>query len=288
MKIIKKISIVIILGLVVSGCLKRDDLEDVTIYTTVYPIEYLTHKLYGYNSTIKSIYPDGVDISKYTLTAKQKSDYSEAAVFVYNGLSSEKNIAAEFINRNKNLKIIDVSQGINIKYAIEELWLSPSNYLMLAQNIKNRLKEYISNKYIEEEIDNNYNELKLAISEIDAELKIIAENANVKTIVVSNDMFKFLEKYGYEVISLQDGDNISTTTLNRIKNLYNDDKLTYIFVKEDEEINDTILNLKNNYKAQLISIRSITNLTDDERKDGEDYISLMQANITKIKDEMYE
>lgn len=288
MKIIKKISIVIILGLVVSGCLKRDDLEDVTIYTTVYPIEYLTHKLYGYNSTIKSIYPDGVDISKYTLTAKQKSDYSEAAVFVYNGLSSEKNIAAEFINRNKNLKIIDVSQGINIKYAIEELWLSPSNYLMLAQNIKNRLKEYISNKYIEEEIDNNYNELKLAISEIDAELKIIAENANVKTIVVSNDMFKFLEKYGYEVISLQDGDNISTTTLNRIKNLYNNDKLTYIFVKEDEEINDTILNLKNNYKAQLISIRSITNLTDDERKDGEDYISLMQANITKIKDEMYE
>ena len=32
-----------------SGCFKRDDLEDVTIYTSVYPIEYLTDRLYGYN-----------------------------------------------------------------------------------------------------------------------------------------------------------------------------------------------------------------------------------------------
>lgn len=288
MKLIKYLGIIIISGLLLTGCLKRDDLEDVQIYTTVYPIEYLTEELYGYNSTVKSIYPDGININNYKLTEKQEKDYSAGAVFVYNGLSNEKNIAAKFINNNKNLKIIDVSQGINLKYATEELWLSPANYLMLAQNIKNRLKEYISNKYIEAEIDANYDDLKLTISEIDAELKIIAENAEVKTIVVSNDMFKFLEKYGYEVISLENEKELSKTTLNKIKNLYNNNKLTYIFVKEDEEINETITNLKNNYKAKLISIRSITNLTDEERINGEDYISLMKSNVTKIKDEMYE
>ena len=45
-----------ILALCTSGCLKRDNLEDITIYTTVYPFEYITNQLYGEHSTIKSIF----------------------------------------------------------------------------------------------------------------------------------------------------------------------------------------------------------------------------------------
>ncbi len=288
MKKIKYIGILVIGLMVLSGCLKRDDLEDVTIYTTVYPIEYLTTELYGYNSDIKSIYPDGINVEDYSLTEKQLNDYSKSALFVYNGLSDEKKIAAEFINRNKNIKIIDVSQGININYNIEELWLSPANYLMLAQNIKNSLKEYISNKYIEEEIDGNYDKLKIDISEIDAELKIIAQNAESKIIIVSHDMFKFLEKYGYEVISLEQEKDISNTTMNKIKSYFNDNKVSYIFIKENEEINETILNLQNNYSAKLVKIKTITNLSDDERNNSENYLTLMKKNIDAIKDEMYE
>ena len=145
-KILLIISLIFIL--ITSGCIKRDDLEDITIYTTIYPVQYVTERLYGYNSEVLSIYPDGVNPKKYTLTKKQIKDYSKSAIFVYNGLSDEKNIARDFINNNKNIKIIDVSQGININNNVEELWLNPTDYLMLTQNIKNSLKEYISNKYI--------------------------------------------------------------------------------------------------------------------------------------------
>ena len=48
-----------------TGCLKKDDFENIKIYTTSYPIEYITNKLYGEHSEIKSIYPDGTDIKKY-------------------------------------------------------------------------------------------------------------------------------------------------------------------------------------------------------------------------------
>ncbi len=280
----KKISHLVILLLIlfsVTGCFKRDSLEDVTIYTTVYPIEYLTTELYGNNSEVLSIYPDGINPSDYKLTEKQINDYSKAALFVYNGLSDEKKLAAEFINRNKVIKIIDVSQGIDVSNDIEELWLSPANYLMLAQNIKNQLKEYITNKYVKEEIDENYNSLKLTISEMDAELKIIAEKSANKTIVVGNNTFKFLEKYGFEVISLE-GD-VTISDLNKVKNLINDGKVSYIFVKENEEINSVITDLTNAYKISLISIKTITNLTDDERKNGENYLSLMNQNIDAIE-----
>lgn len=29
-----------------TGCFKKDDFENITIYTTSYPIEYITSKLY--------------------------------------------------------------------------------------------------------------------------------------------------------------------------------------------------------------------------------------------------
>ena len=88
--------------------------------------------------------------------------------------------------------------------------ISPSNCLMIAQNIKNGLKEYINNTSILEDIDNNYEELKIDISEFDAELKLIAENAGNKTLIVANKAFNFLSKYGFEIINVNDEDSSST------------------------------------------------------------------------------
>lgn len=276
---------ILIITVTLTGCFKRDDLEDVTIYTTVYPIEYITDNLYGNNSDVLSIYPNSINPSEYKLTEKQVNDYSKSAIFIYNGLSDEKKIAADFINHNKQIRIIDAAQGIDVNNSAEELWMSPANFLMMAQNVKNQLKEYITNKYVKEEVDENYENLKLTISEMDAELKIIAENANEKTLVVSSDLFKYLEKYGYEVISLENANN---TTLNKVKNLFNNKKVSYIFMKENQEISDTITDLTNTYKAELVNVRSITNLSEEEKNNGETYATLMNTNIDLIKAEVYE
>ena len=76
--------------------------EDATIYTTVYPIEYLTESLYSDYATISSIYPSGADVSNYSLTDKQIKEYAKGDLFIYNGLGNEKNIAKDLINRNDN------------------------------------------------------------------------------------------------------------------------------------------------------------------------------------------
>ena len=151
-------------------------MENINVYATVYPIEFIISKLYGNYSTVNSIYPSGSDITNYELTEKQKQDYSKADLFVYNGLSEEKSIARDFINKNKNMKIIDVSYGLNLEYSNydEELWLSPNNFLMLATTVKNNLSEFISSKYIKEEINKNYEKIQEQVSIIDANLRNIA------------------------------------------------------------------------------------------------------------------
>ena len=218
MKKIKILTIALLSVFLLTGCFKRDNLDDITIYTTTYPIEYLTKYIYGYNSNVLSIYPKGTNPREYTLTDKKIKEYANSDMLIYNGETKEKNIAASFMNKNKHLKIIDVSKGLTVKRDEEELWLCPSNYLMLAQNIKNELLEYTSSTLLKQEINDNYDKLKLIISSYDAELKVIAESSSNPTIVAANDVFKFLEKYGFKVLSIEENDLANPAELNEAKN----------------------------------------------------------------------
>ena len=181
--------VMIISVFITSGC-KKDSMEGITIYSTVYPIEYITETLYGDYSDVYSIYPNEV----IELTDKLIADYSNSNLFVYNGLSNEKDYAVKMLNKNKNLRIVDATMGMEVLYSDPELWLNPSNFLMLCLNIRNGMKEYITNSFLRKKIDSNYDKLKLEISELDAEIKLLIENADSKTILVSNNVFKFFEK----------------------------------------------------------------------------------------------
>ena len=137
MKKLINILLILILSLQTTGCFKSDTMEDITIYSTVYPIEFVTEQLYGDYAEIKSIYPDGVITEEYVLTKKQIKDYSDSELFIFIGLNKEKDYVKEFFKYNKNIKIIDATSSMEILNRTEELWLNPSNLLMLAQNIKN-------------------------------------------------------------------------------------------------------------------------------------------------------
>jgi len=281
-----KLLLLVSLFFSITGCFKRDEYEDITIYTTVYPIEFITQKLYGNHATISSIYPNEVDISNYVLTTKKLTDYSKGNIFIYNGLSNEKDIAATLLNKNKKMDIIDVSQGLEIKNDLTELWLSPSNFLMMTSNIKNGLETYITYKGILDEIDKNYDDLKLTISEFDAELKLIAENGKKKKIFVANNTFKFLEKYGYEVICIASDDENSNTNISQAEKAFSSKESSYLFELAGTEENDTIKNLVSK-GAKKVDVPTMITLTEEQRKNNNDYIILMQDFIEKIKAEVY-
>ncbi len=286
MKKIKILTIALLSVFLLTGCFKRDNLDDITIYTTTYPIEYLTKYIYGYNSNVLSIYPKGTNPREYTLTDKKIKEYANSDMLIYNGETKEKNIAASFMNKNKHLKIIDVSKGLTVKRDEEELWLCPSNYLMLAQNIKNELLEYTSSTLLKQEINNNYDKLKLIISSYDAELKVIAESSSNPTIVAANDVFKFLEKYGFKVLSIEENDLANPAELNEAKNNIKNKLNSYIFILNTDTINDLTKSLENE-GAIIANVQSMINLTDEEYKDGYDYEQMMDTFIETIKTEVY-
>ena len=285
----KIVNILVLLCLVISlsGCIKRDSMEDITIYTTNYPTEYITRRLYGEYSDIESIYPDGVNINNYKLSNKQIEDYSKADLFIFNGLSNEKNYVESMRENNKDLKIIDTTLSMEYNNSIEELWLDPSNFLMMAQNIKTGFGEYIDSYYLNNKIEKNYEELKIEASNLDAKIKDVISNANSKTIVASSNLFKYLEKYGLTVYSLDEDNSDVNAVYRDVKNMINNGEIKYIFVTSNEDSSSTVKQLIDETNVQTQDWNTLSNLTEIQRTENEDYFTLMNSNLELLKNELY-
>ena len=287
MKKIFRILFLFIFVFCLTGCLKHDNMEDITIYTTNYPSEYITQRLYGEFSDIKSIYPNGVNIESYKLTNKQIEDYSNADLFIFNGLSNEKKYVEKMRKNNKNLKIIDTTLSMEYTNGIEELWLDPSNFLMMAQNIKTGFGEYIDSYYLNNKIEDNYEELKIEASNLDAKIKDVISNGNNKIIVTSNNLFKYLEKYGLTVYSLDEKNHDVNAIYRQAVNLINNGTIKYIFTIANENNNSTVQKLIDNTTVEVQEWNNLSNLTETQILEKENYFTIMNSNLELLKNELY-
>lgn len=271
-----------------TGCFYDGAVETERVYTTIYPIEYITNNLIGEKKEVKSIYPDGANTRTYKLTDKLKNEYAYGKTFIYNGIGAEKNIAVDLLNINKKIEIIDAMQGMNYEYSNEELWLDPSNFLMVAQNVKNGLKEYNDNLDDKKDLDEKYEEFKIDISNLDVELNLISKNSTSPVIVVSDNLFKFLEKYNIKVISLdKDNDNIDKSYA-EAKRAISSGSVSYIFIKNGEKLPTEINDFVASNGIKKLKMEMIYNLTDEQRKNDETYVTLMNKNIENLKTELYD
>lgn len=286
----KKILFILVLVIITSlttGC-KQDNMDDIELAVTNYPNEYIVNKLYGNHSTINQVYPDGININNYNVTKKQKKNYSNMELFIYTGLiTKERKLAVNLLDLNSDLKIIDTSYVLETEYSNEELWLNPSSLLMMAQNIRLGLKEYITSTYLSKEIDDAYNNLKIELSELDADYRLTVENTENKVILVGDSSLKFLEKFGLKVICIDT--NTSEKELHEVNSLIKNNTVNYIYGFKNEELNETAKNiLTANPNIKELKLNKLYVISDSDRNENKDYVDLMNENLDLLKQELYQ
>lgn len=278
--------LILIIPFIVSGC-ANDSMDEIEIGVTNYANEYIVRKLYDKHSTITSIYPDGILIDTYKISKKQKREYAYKDLFVYNGLiEKERNLALELLAINPELKIIDTAYVLETEYSPEELWLNPSSLLMMSQNVRRSLSEYASSAYLKKDVDDAYDELKISLSELDTEYRLASESTNNKTIIVADSALKYLEKFGLEVICIDD--NASQKTLSDAENIIANGSVSYIFKFKGEELPENAKAIMENYSISTSELHKLDNITDQERSEKDDYISITKDNLELIKKELYQ
>ena len=291
MKNIKYLFLTIVLlipiALINTGC-TDDSMDNIEIIVTNYPNEYITKKLYENHATITPIYPDGVDINNYKISNKQKHDYAKKDLFVYNGLiEKERNLAIDLLDINPNLKIIDTAYVLETDYSPEEMWLNPSSLLMMSQNIRLGLEEYITSTYLQKDVDDAYDKLKIELSELDADYRVAVESTEHKTIIVADSALKYLEKFGLDVICIDSDAN--QKTLSQAEKAIKNRNVSYIMLFKGEEVNENAKKLLDTYTdIQKLELHKLDNISDTERSNKENYNTIMRSNLELIKKELYQ
>jgi zinc transport system substrate-binding protein len=123
MKISQIVSIsVLVLGLILAGCGKTEtvnkseekDIETLTVYTTIYPLQDFTQKIGGEFVEVQSIYPPNVDAHTYEPSTKEMITIANSDLFIYTGAGIEgfAEKASEALKKEE-VQILMASEGID-------------------------------------------------------------------------------------------------------------------------------------------------------------------------------
>ena len=97
MRIIKALVTLLFIGGIIAGCSSPNEdttsseqtKSDLTIYTTVYPLQYMVEEIGGDTVTAHSVYPPGADGHTYEPTSKEMIDIAKGDAFIYIGEGME-------------------------------------------------------------------------------------------------------------------------------------------------------------------------------------------------------
>jgi ABC-type Zn uptake system ZnuABC Zn-binding protein ZnuA len=159
---------------------------------------------------------------------------------------------------------------------------------MLCSNIKSSLIDYNDNVYTKENIEENYKILNEKVSELDVKLYDIGKNGNYNTILTTNNVLTYLKKYNINVISIDETNNTSLDkSYADAKKAIANKQIQYIFYLKGDKLTTTQEKLIADNSLLKIEINDLFTITDAEKADGKDYISIMNEIIDNYKKELY-
>lgn len=289
-KKIKKLVIMLVMAFSLTGCtnLNTNNMTNINVRTDLYAIDFITKYLYADDAKIETVYPTNTDYRTYNLNKKQIDEFSRAELFVFTGLiDKNKNIATQFLKQNKNIKLIDATYKIDYNNDVAEMWLNPANAIMIAKNIKNGLNTYISNPYLNKKINDKFNNFNEAMTTLDAEYKVMADNSPSRTLVFLNDSFSFYSKYGFNIISLDPNKDYAITKFNQASTLIKRGLVKYIFAINGTKISKSVSDLLSQNNVGILYLDDLSFITDQALQNKDDFLSIMNMNKETLKKELY-
>jgi ABC-type Zn uptake system ZnuABC Zn-binding protein ZnuA len=158
---------------------------------------------------------------------------------------------------------------------------------MVCRNIKSTLIDYEDNVSVKNDIENNYQKLKESISIIDVDIYNLSKNGNYKTLLVTNDTFNYLTKYGITVISIDPSNDSIDKSLSEAKRLIAKKDIKYIYSIKGEDMVESVNSFINDNKLNKIEIDPFVTISEEQRLNGSTYVSLMNNIIDEFKKELF-
>ena len=279
------------------------------IYTTVYPLQFITEQIGGESVDVKTIYPPGTDEHTFEPSQRDMIDLAEADLFFYIGLGLESFVGkAESTLKNEHVSMIAVGESLLIEgnhaeYKDEQetddhaehnhhhhgdvdphVWIDP----ILTKEMASQILATLIEKMPEQQqiFENNYQKLAKQLDELDAEFSEVAANAKRKKFIVPHAAYGYWElKYGIEQISIAGLSSTNEPSQKRLKQIIDvikDEQVPYILYEQNvsSKLVDVIREATG---VKALSIHNLAILTEENIKNQDNYLTIMKSNVEVLK-----
>ncbi|SIS48893.1 metal ABC transporter solute-binding protein, Zn/Mn family [Salimicrobium flavidum] len=299
----------ILLIILLTACSSEDSEEsgeeeangEQTIYTTVYPLQFMTEEIAGDSLLVESILPAGADAHTYEPTTREMVEMAEGEAFIYT--KDEFEAYAEPIAetlKEEGVPTIPVAQGLeggsfeeghseggeehaehdhSVSGEDPHVWLDPMLMVSMAETIK----EELSAMYPEEEgkFEENTEALKQSLQELDSRMSETIKGADTKEAIVSHAAYGYWEKaYGLKQIpvsGLSSTNEPSQKELEHVIETAEEHGLSYVLFERNVSEKSAEV-VQKEIGAEALYVHNLATRSEEEINQGEDYFDLMEQN----------
>ncbi|MFX3910977.1 metal ABC transporter solute-binding protein, Zn/Mn family [Streptococcus suis] len=293
-------------ALLLGACGNSTASEDgkLNIVTTFYPVYEFTKQVAGDEANVDLLVKAGTEVHGYEPSAKDIARIQEADAFVYENENMETWVhdVEKSLDTTK-VNVISATEGMLLLPGGEEehkghdhsgerhshaydphVWLSPERAITLVENIRDSLVAKYPEK--KDAFETNAAAYIEKLDALDAKYSETLSAAKQKYFVTQHTAFAYLAlDYGLKQVSITGVAADEDPTLSRLAELteyINKYGIKYIYFEENasKSVAET---LAKETGVQLDVLNPLESLTDEDMKNGKDYISVMEDNLTALE-----
>lgn len=282
--------------------------EKLKVLASFYPMYDFAQKVGGDKVEVANMVPAGTEPHDWEPAATDIRQLEDADIFIYNGAGMEhwtEDVLSSL--DNQDLVIVEASKGLELMegeaHEHEEdeeehededdhdtgydphVWLNPLNAKAEMENIKNALVE--ADPENEAYYTENYEKYSVKFDQLDEKYREELADMKGKDIIVAHEAFGYLcNAYGLNQVGIEGLSPDSEPDPARMKEIIEfakENQIKTIYFEElvSPKVAETIAE---EIGAKTSVLNPLEGLNDEQLKAGEDYFSIMEENLTALKE----
>jgi zinc transport system substrate-binding protein len=265
------------LALGASACGESDSAASpraTDVVAGLYPLAFAAEQVGGGDVAVRNLTAAGAEPHDLELTPRDVEAILGADLALYVGGGFQP--AVEEAVASSDVPAVDVLEGLDLREGDAHVWLDPLRFAQVVERIGTVLGEEVAAR-----------ELAARLRGLDEELSTGLADCRRRELVTTHDAFGYLaERYGLETIPITGNSpeaEPSPRDLEAVAGLVEERGVTTVFTETlvSPEIAETVAREAG---AETADLNPLEGLTEDEVARGEDYFSVMRANLAALRE----
>jgi zinc transport system substrate-binding protein len=297
----KKILTSILILITISFLTSCHRIIDADIYTSIYPIQFMTEQIVKDNMVVKNVYPNGAEIHDYEPSPAQIINMTKSKAIIYIGAGLEAFIEVAEGTTFKKDMLLELSNYITLieptnfteqsgdhNHPVDpHVWLDPVRMIQMAEQILKRVCLIMPEK--QGEFKENADQLIAKLEKLHSDYQNMLNNEDItyKKIVVDHDAYLYWQdRYGIERINARlDNDTCTIIANDYIANIEEIKRcgIKYITTTANESVCNIIDKYKKEANLQEATLHNLETISKEDFDKNKDYFSIMYENLAVLK-----